>query len=87
MHRLDLGVVLEGVGTELTAKTRLLEASEGSLVRDEVVAVDPDGTARISESSSSPQKADHSPSLESIGDADGGVDVLSVDGSSKAYKG
>ena len=41
---LNLGVVLQGVGTELTAQTGLLEATEGSLVGDHVVAVDPDGT-------------------------------------------
>ena len=44
MDGLDLGVVLQGVGTELTAQTGLLEATEGSLVGDHVVAVDPDGT-------------------------------------------
>jgi hypothetical protein len=32
VNRLDLGVVLEGVGAELSAETRLLEATEGSLV-------------------------------------------------------
>jgi hypothetical protein len=47
VNRLDLGVVVQGVGTELAAKTGLLEATEGSLVGDQVVAVDPDGTARI----------------------------------------
>jgi hypothetical protein len=44
VHSLDLGVVLKGVGTELTAKTGLLEATEGSLVGDQVVAVNPNGT-------------------------------------------
>lgn len=46
MHRLDLGVVLESVGAKLTAETGLLEATEGSLVGDHVVAVDPDGTVK-----------------------------------------
>lgn len=45
VHGLDLGVVLQGVGAELTANTGLLEATEGSLVGDHVVVVDPDGTA------------------------------------------
>ena len=44
VNRLDLGVVVQGVGTELAAKTGLLEATEGSLVGDQVVAVDPNGT-------------------------------------------
>lgn len=66
MHRLDLGVVLQGVGAQLTAKTGGLETTEGSLVRDQVVAVDPDGTG-----------------LQGVGDTDGGVDVLGVDGSGK----
>lgn len=44
MHSLDLGVVLKGVGTELTANSGLLEATERSLVRDHVVVVDPHGT-------------------------------------------
>ena len=42
---LDLGVVLQGVGAELTAKTGGLEATEGSLVGDHVVVVNPDGTS------------------------------------------
>ncbi len=46
MHRLDLGVVLESVGAKLTAETGLLEATEGSLVGDHVVAVDPDSTVK-----------------------------------------
>lgn len=66
MHSLDLGVVLEGVGAQFTANTRLLEATEGSLVVDHVVAVDPDGS-----------------SPESVGDGDGSVNVLGVDGGSK----
>jgi hypothetical protein len=61
---LDLSVVLQSVGAELTAQTGLLEATEGSLVGDHVVVVDPDGTG-----------------LEGVGDTDGGVDVLGVDGS------
>lgn len=49
MDGLDLGVVLQGVRAELTADTRGLEASEGSLVRDEVVVVDPHGTVKTLE--------------------------------------
>ena len=63
---LDLGVVLQGVGAEFTADAGLLEATEGSLVGDHVVVVDPHGTG-----------------LEGVGDTDGGVDVLGVDGGSK----
>lgn len=70
MHSLDLGVVLKGVGAQFTAKTRLLEATEGSLVVDHVVAVDPDG--------SSPER---------VGDADGSVNVLGVDGGGKTVRG
>lgn len=44
MHSLDLGVVLQGVRTELTTDTGLLEASEGSLVSDHIVIVHPHGT-------------------------------------------
>jgi hypothetical protein len=66
VNGLDLSVVLESVRAELTAETGLLEATEGGLVGDHVVVVDPDGT-----------------SLEGIGDTDGGVDVLGVDGSSE----
>ena len=44
VNGLDLGVVLQGVRAELTAKTGLLEATEGSLVGDHVVAVNPNGT-------------------------------------------
>lgn len=47
MHRLDLGVVLQGVGAELAADTGLLEATERCLVGDQVVAVDPDGTVMV----------------------------------------
>ena len=47
MDGLDLGVVLKGVGAKLTAQTGLLEATEGSLVGDHVVAVDPDGTIEL----------------------------------------
>lgn len=61
---LDLSVVLQSVRAELTAQTGLLEATEGSLVVNHVVVVDPDGTG-----------------LEGVGDTDGGVDVLGVDGS------
>jgi hypothetical protein len=32
MHRLDLGVVLQSVGAEFATDTRLLEATEGSLI-------------------------------------------------------
>lgn len=42
---LDLGVVLQSVGAELTANTGGLEATEGSLVGKQVVVVDPDGTS------------------------------------------
>jgi hypothetical protein len=66
VHGLDLGVVIQGVRAELTAETGLLEATEGSLVRDHVVAVDPDGTG-----------------LESVGHADGSVDVLGVNSGSE----
>jgi hypothetical protein len=45
VHRLDLGVVVQGVRSKLTAETGGLVATEGSLVGDQVVAVDPDGTA------------------------------------------
>lgn len=45
MDGLDLGVVLQGVRAELTANTRLLVATKRSLVGDQVVIVDPDGTA------------------------------------------
>ena len=44
MNRLDLGVVVQSVRTELTAQTGLLEATERSLVGDHVVVVDPDST-------------------------------------------
>lgn len=43
VHSLDLGVVLKSIRTELTANAGLLEATEGSLVRDHVVVVDPYG--------------------------------------------
>lgn len=42
---LDLGVVLQGVGAKLTANTGGLEATEGSLVGEQVVVVNPDGTS------------------------------------------
>lgn len=64
MDSLDLSVVVQGVGAEFTAQTGLLETTEGNLVGDHVVVVDPDGTG-----------------LEGVGDADGGVDILGVDGS------
>jgi hypothetical protein len=38
---LDLGVVLQGVFTELSTDTRVLESSEGDLGVELVVAVDP----------------------------------------------
>lgn len=41
---LDLSVVLQSVGAELTANTGGLEATEWSLVGEHVVVVDPDGT-------------------------------------------
>ena len=41
---LNLCVVLQGVRAELTADTRRLVATEGSLVGDEVVVVDPHST-------------------------------------------
>lgn len=44
MDGLNLGVVLQGVRAELTAQTRGLVTTEGSLVGDQVVVVDPDGT-------------------------------------------
>ena len=68
MNGLDLSVVLQSVRAELTAQTGGLEATEGSLVGDHVVVVDPDGTG-----------------LEDVGDTDGGVDVLGVDGSGKTW--
>jgi hypothetical protein len=43
---LDLGVVVEGIRAKLTTKAGFLVASEGSLVVDDIVVVDPDGTAR-----------------------------------------
>lgn len=70
MNGLDLSVVLKSVGAELTAQTGLLETTEGSLVGDHVVVVDPDGTG-----------------LEGVGDTDGSVNVLGVDGSGETYKG
>lgn len=44
MDGLNLGVVLQGVRSQLAADTGLLEATERSLVGDQVVVVDPDGT-------------------------------------------
>lgn len=43
-HRLDLCVVGQSVLAEFSANTGLLEATEGHLVGDHVVAVDPHGT-------------------------------------------
>lgn len=43
MDGLHLCVVLQGVRAELTTDTRRLVATEGSLVGDEVVVVDPHG--------------------------------------------
>jgi hypothetical protein len=68
VHGLDLGVVVQSVRPKLTAETGLLEATEGSLVGDHVVAVNPDGTG-----------------LESVGHADGGVDVLGVDSGGETW--
>lgn len=45
-NRLDLGVVLQRIRAQLAAKARLLVATEGRLVVDHVVVVDPDGTAQ-----------------------------------------
>jgi len=42
--RLDLGVVGKRIFAELTSDTRLLETTEGHLVAEHVVVVDPDGT-------------------------------------------
>jgi hypothetical protein len=89
VNGLDLGVVLQSVGTELAAQTGLLEATEGSLVGDHVVAVDPDSTiellvfylVKIRERKGS------LPSLEGVGDTDGGVDVLGVNGGGKTVAG
>ena len=46
MHSLDLSVVVQRIRAELTADTGLLVATEGSLPRDEVIVVDPDGSVR-----------------------------------------
>lgn len=43
-HGLDLSVVGQSVLAEFSANTRLFEATEWYLVREHVVAVDPDGT-------------------------------------------
>jgi hypothetical protein len=66
VNGLDLSIVLQSVGAELTAQTGLLITTEGSLGEDHIVVVDPDGTG-----------------LQGVGDTDGGVDVLGVDGSSE----
>ena len=60
---LGLSVVGQRILAELTANTGLLVATEGHLVVEGVVGVDPDGTR-----------------LEGVGDLDGGVEVLGVDG-------
>lgn len=44
MDSLDVGVVRQGVLAELSADTGLAEATEGHVVVELVVAVDPDGT-------------------------------------------
>lgn len=44
MDGLDLGVVLQGVRSQLAADTGLFETTKGSLVGDHVIAVDPDGS-------------------------------------------
>lgn len=61
---LGLSVVGQRVLAELTTNTGLLVATEGQLVVEGVVGVDPDGTCP-----------------EGVGDLDGGVEVLGVDGS------
>lgn len=66
MNGLDLSIVVQSVGAELTAQTGLLITTEGSLAEDHIVVVDPDGTG-----------------LQGVGDTDGGVEVLGVDGSSE----
>ena len=60
---LGLSVVGQRILAELTADTGLLVTTEGHLVVEGVVGVDPDGTR-----------------LEGVGDLDGGVEVLGVDG-------
>lgn len=47
-HSLVLNVVVQSVLTELTADTRLLEATEWKLVVKGVVCVDPDLCAHVS---------------------------------------
>ena len=47
VHSLDLGVVLQRVRAEFSADSRLLEPTEGGLVGDQVVVVDPDGAAAV----------------------------------------
>lgn len=44
VDRLDVGVVLESVFSQLSSNTRLLESSERCLRVKHVVVVDPDGT-------------------------------------------
>jgi hypothetical protein len=63
---LGLSVVGKRVLAELTADTGLLVATEGHLVVEGVVSVDPDGTRP-----------------EGVGDLDGGVEVLGVNGGGK----
>lgn len=41
---LDLGVVLQGIRAQLAAQARLLVTTEGNLVVEHVVVVDPDGS-------------------------------------------
>ena len=60
---LGLSVVGQRVLAELATNTGLLVATEGQLVVEGVVGVDPDGTRP-----------------EGVGDLDGGVEVLGVDG-------
>lgn len=68
------GLVLCVVGqsslAELSADAGLLVTTEGELVVEHVVAVDPDGTGS-----------------ERVGDAEGGVEVLGVDGGGKTVRG
>lgn len=81
---LDLGVVLKGVRAELAANTGLLESSEGNLVGEHVVAVDPDSSMCLLASGFDLCSSDGDlPSTESVGNTDGGGDILGVDTGSK----
>lgn len=71
--------------SQLTANTTLLESTKGRLVGDEVVAVDPDGSTIVSIFlSRQNEKNRNLPSLEGVGDTDGGVKVLGVESGSEA---